>query len=208
MTVPLRAMLFAGLGVTLSTACVDLNKNDVQPSTWEATLMPAPAFPGLAGQAAAVVSAAGTDLGVGLSGATPGAQHTWALRLGTCALAGQQIGEDTDYPRPAVRESGRRGDPGHPVGSRRIIRGGSPPQHRRYDAACLREPRAAVIATEDSCAQRSRPAHGDPRARGVLPSRSLHRDTGFRRRPPCRGCAARPAYPGTSLLGTRPLRSP
>lgn len=107
MTVPLRAMLFAGLGVTLSTACVDLNKNDVQPSTWEATLMPAPAFPGLAGQAAAVVSAAGTDLGVGLSGATPGAQHTWALRLGTCALPGQQIGEDTDYPRLAVSDSGK-----------------------------------------------------------------------------------------------------
>ena len=44
MTVPLRAMLFAGLGVTLSTACVDLNKNDVQPSTWEATLMPRQPF--------------------------------------------------------------------------------------------------------------------------------------------------------------------
>lgn len=93
-------------GAALPIACVDLSKNDIAPTTWQATLVPAPGYPGFAGQAAAVVSSAGTDAGIGVSGATPGATHIWALYLGDCGAPGQQIGQNGDYPVLVVSDSG------------------------------------------------------------------------------------------------------
>lgn len=87
--------------------CVDLSGNDLQPTTWTASLVPTTAHPGVAGQAAAVVSASGTDLGIGLSGAVPGAGHIWALQSGSCSVLGQQIGENADYPVLTVSDSGK-----------------------------------------------------------------------------------------------------
>ena len=45
-------------------------------------------------------------MGIAISGAQPGAQHAWGLRIGTCAVPGQQIGLDAAYPVLAVDSVG------------------------------------------------------------------------------------------------------
>jgi hypothetical protein len=103
-----RLLLLLGAPASaLTGACVDLNTNNVQPTTWSGTLVPGSLYPGLTGQVAAVVNATETDVGIGLDGATPGAQHVWALRFGSCSTPGQQMGEDLDYPVLAVSDSGK-----------------------------------------------------------------------------------------------------
>jgi hypothetical protein len=87
-------------------ACANLGVTATQPSVWDATLVPALAYPDLSGQGAAVSQADGTSVGVTIQGASPGAQHTWALRLGTCAAPGLQIGLDSGYPVLAVDAGG------------------------------------------------------------------------------------------------------
>lgn len=79
-------------------ACTNLSVNDSAATLWDTQLMPAPAYPDVSGQAAAVSRSDGTNLGIGLQGAEPGAQHLWHLRLGTCVVPGQRIGPDSDYP--------------------------------------------------------------------------------------------------------------
>ena len=106
MTLCSQVWLLRLAGAALPMACVDLSKNDIAPTTWQATLVPAPGYPGVAGHAAAVVSTAGTDAGVGVSGAAPGATHIWALYLGDCGAPGQRIGENGDYPGLVVSDSG------------------------------------------------------------------------------------------------------
>jgi hypothetical protein len=93
------------LGGAAPAACVDLSGNGLAPTIWETQLIPATSHPGLAGQAAAVSDRSGTDLGIGISGAVVGAQHLWSLRLGGCALPGQQVGADSDYPVLVVSDS-------------------------------------------------------------------------------------------------------
>jgi hypothetical protein len=97
-------MLIVALTAAPAVACVDLSGNDAAPTTWETILTPAPAYPGLGGQAAAVSRHSGTDLGIGLSGATGGDQHPWGVRQGSCAQPGQPLGGS--YPILVVSDSG------------------------------------------------------------------------------------------------------
>lgn len=89
-----------------AAACVDLNVTPQAPTLWDAQLTPALGYPDLAGQGAAVSQADGTNVGLAISGALPGAQHAWGLRLGTCAVPSQQIGLDAAYPVLVVDSAG------------------------------------------------------------------------------------------------------
>jgi hypothetical protein len=73
---------------------------------WETQLAPDVAYPDVSGQAAAVSDASGTTVGVGIDGASPGAQLGWGLALGSCGTPGQQVGADALYPVLAVSDSG------------------------------------------------------------------------------------------------------
>lgn len=106
MTAPLLRrglLLLTALG---AAACVDLGVNSSQPSVWDAQLVPATAYPGLTGQGAAVSEPGGTSVGIEIHGAAPGAQHVWALMLGTCSVPGEQLGLATEYPVLSVDASG------------------------------------------------------------------------------------------------------
>jgi hypothetical protein len=96
-------LLLAALGVA---ACVDLGVNDRVVTLWETQLTPDVTYPGVSGQAAAVSDVGGTAVGIGMEGATPGAQHAWGVALGSCATPAQQFGPDSDYPVLAVSDSG------------------------------------------------------------------------------------------------------
>lgn len=96
-------MLLAAVG---TAGCVDLSANDHAVTLWEAQLAPEVTYPDLSGQAAAVSGADGTEVGIAIAGATPGAQHVWGLRLGTCVAPGQQIGSDAAYPELIVSAAG------------------------------------------------------------------------------------------------------
>lgn len=87
-------------------ACVPLGEDEGALTIWETQLTPEAAFPGVAGQAAAVSDRDGTALGIAIDGATPGAQHVWGIRLGTCAAPGLQIGPDGDYPVLVIDDAG------------------------------------------------------------------------------------------------------
>lgn len=87
-------------------ACVDLAASDAAPTLWETALSPEIGYPDLTGQAAAVSRAQGTTIGIAIHGAEPGAQHTWKMRIGSCATPGQGIGLDTDYPALVVDGAG------------------------------------------------------------------------------------------------------
>jgi hypothetical protein len=99
----------AGLLVlcVIGAACVDLNSGEPTVTLWETQLEAEPDFPGVAGQAAAVSSANGTEAGAAIRGAEPDATHPWSVRLGSCAGPGDQIGADDDYPELEVSEAGR-----------------------------------------------------------------------------------------------------
>jgi hypothetical protein len=73
---------------------------------WETQLRAELDYPGVTGQAAAVSGPGGTEAGVDLRGAEPGAAHAWGVRVGSCASPGQQIGPDSDYPVLEVGETG------------------------------------------------------------------------------------------------------
>jgi hypothetical protein len=73
---------------------------------WETELSPELGYPGFTGQAAVVSTQDGSSVGIGISGAEPGAHHTWRVRLGSCATPGQQIGLDADYPELVVDNAG------------------------------------------------------------------------------------------------------
>jgi len=73
---------------------------------WETQLRPDVGYPDISGQAAAVSDVGGTSVGIGIDGATPGAQHAWGVGLGSCVAPGQQIGTDALYPVLAVSDSG------------------------------------------------------------------------------------------------------
>jgi hypothetical protein len=94
------------LAVLGATACVDLGGNNPTVTIWETQLAPGVAYPDVSGQAAAVSDPGGTSVGIGIHGATPGAEHTWGLRLGRCVAPGEQIGADALYPTLAVSDSG------------------------------------------------------------------------------------------------------
>jgi hypothetical protein len=102
---PRLAILAALAGVPAAAACVNISPSE-STTIWETTLIPATAAPALAGQAAALSNRSGTVLGIGLRGATAGARHSWSLRLGGCAIPGQRIGADGDYPVLVASDSG------------------------------------------------------------------------------------------------------
>jgi hypothetical protein len=64
------------------------------------------AYPDIAGQAAAVSDRHGTSVGIAIEGAAPSAHHPWGVRLGSCAVPGQQIGPDAAYPELQVSAAG------------------------------------------------------------------------------------------------------
>lgn len=104
-----RPLIRTGIAILAgawAAACVDLNVTQQAPILWDAQLTPAVGYPDLAGQGAAVSQADGTNVGIAISGAQPGAQHAWGLRIGTCAVPGQQIGLDAAYPVLAVDSAG------------------------------------------------------------------------------------------------------
>lgn len=95
-----------------TTACAGLDREQ-EVTLWETQLIAEPAHPELTGQAAAVSGPTGTDLGIGIVGAEPGAVHRWRARLGTCTAPGEQIGPSSDYPALEVDASGTAGAETH-----------------------------------------------------------------------------------------------
>jgi hypothetical protein len=91
----------------LAAACVELTPNDTPVTTWEADLVPHVSHPDLIGQVAAAVQLGGTDVGIGIEGAAPGASHLWGVRSGSCGAPGTLIGTSLDYPILVVSDSGR-----------------------------------------------------------------------------------------------------
>lgn len=87
-------------------ACVPLGDPNAAVTTWETTLAATFGYPGVTGQAAAVSRPNGTQLGVGMDGAPPGATLAWGLGLGTCDAPGAQVGPDSDYPELSVDLTG------------------------------------------------------------------------------------------------------
>ncbi len=94
------------LCAALAAACLNLNGPEQQVIIWEALLAPSLAHPDLMGQAALAAQLNGTDAGIGIRGATPGAVHTWRVRIGTCAAPGDGIGPQSDYPELVVTQLG------------------------------------------------------------------------------------------------------
>lgn len=105
----MRSALRPAVLVLLLTGCVDLSSSPgTQVVTWQGTLVPDLSHPDLAGQvAAAAQGATGTDVGIGITGATPGAVHAWGVWSGSCAAPGTPIGISDDYPLLAVDDSGK-----------------------------------------------------------------------------------------------------
>jgi hypothetical protein len=104
----MKAGLRPALLLLLLAACVDVNTPGTQVVTWQGTLVPVLSHPDLAGQvAAAAQGASGTDVGIGISGAGPGAVHAWGVGSGTCAAPGALLGASTDYPLLAADDSGK-----------------------------------------------------------------------------------------------------
>jgi hypothetical protein len=91
----------------LAAGCVELTPNDTPVTTWEADLVPDVTHPDLVGQVAAAVQLGGTDVGIGIEGATPGASHLWGVRSGSCGTPGALLGTSQDYPVLAVSDSGK-----------------------------------------------------------------------------------------------------
>ena len=99
----------AGLACAAALAIVpacSINDSNTETIAWEAQLVPAVTHPNLSGQAAVVTQLAGTDAGIGMMGARPGAVHRWRIRHGSCAASGDGIGPETDYPELVVDEVG------------------------------------------------------------------------------------------------------
>lgn len=90
----------------LFAACVDLGTVDTQVHIWKAVLTPITPRPGFRGNVGAVTQAGGTDVGIGLSGAVPGAEHVWGVWYGSCAAPGTLIGTPQAYPVLVVADSG------------------------------------------------------------------------------------------------------
>lgn len=104
----MRAALGSTVLLLLTAGCLDLNTAGTQAITWEAQLVSTVANPDLTGQvAAAAQGGGGTDVGIGISGAVPGAVHLWGVWSGTCALPGDLMGASADYPTLAVSDSGK-----------------------------------------------------------------------------------------------------
>jgi hypothetical protein len=89
-----------------AAGCVNLDVGTAPPVTWATILAPTLAYPNVSGQGAVVSQANGTSIGIQINGATAGAHHAWGLRLGTCAVPGQQMGDAADYPSLDVSTSG------------------------------------------------------------------------------------------------------
>lgn len=104
MKTALRLAIFS----LLAAGCVDLNTPGTKVLTWQGTLVGSLSHPDLTGQvAAAAQGAGGTDVGIGIAGALPGAVHVWGVGSGSCAAPGTLIGTSTDYPLLAVTDSGK-----------------------------------------------------------------------------------------------------
>ena len=102
---PLALLGLPALVLGAAAACV--GNTDVPSVTiWETQLHAELTHPDVGGQAAAVSEASGTSVGILVTGAEPGAAHTWALRQGTCAVPGTQIGPNSDYPELVVDVGG------------------------------------------------------------------------------------------------------
>lgn len=113
--------LALALCALLAAACVDLNSSNSQVVTWEAHLVPELTHPDLTGQvAAAAQGAGGTDLGIGIEGAAPGAAHLWGVWSGTCGAPGGLLGSSEDYPALAVNDSGTASTETH-IGPRLLV---------------------------------------------------------------------------------------
>lgn len=104
MTARRRALLF--LAAAATAACVNLGDDEPSVTLWEAQLVAELGFPGLTGQAAAVSRPDGTQVGIGIDGAEPGAEHVWGLLTGSCGQPGPQVGPESDYPVLTVGASG------------------------------------------------------------------------------------------------------
>jgi len=95
------------LCLTVVGAAACLNNTDTPSVTiWETQLNAELAYPDVGGQAAAVSEPSGTSLGILVTGSEPGAAHAWALRTGTCAAPGTQIGPSGDYPELSIGDTG------------------------------------------------------------------------------------------------------
>lgn len=99
--IPLAAGLLASV-----VGCPSLNGPPQQNIIWETQLVPVSSEPGLGGQAAMVAQLGGTDVGIGITGAQPGATHTWQVHAGTCAAPGGGVGPPGDYPDLLVDATG------------------------------------------------------------------------------------------------------
>jgi len=93
------------LSAFVAAACVGISDTG-PPSVWETQLKPEFGYPDLTGQVAVVSQINGSQVGIGVSGATSGTTLTWAIRQGTCEAPGLQLGPDTDYPELEIDLSG------------------------------------------------------------------------------------------------------
>jgi hypothetical protein len=98
-------MLLALAGAA-AAGCVGLGDDELTVTIWETQLQAEVDYPGLSGQAAAVSGSDGTAVGIAIEGATPGAEHAWGLRFGSCATPSQPVGPASDYPRLVVSTAG------------------------------------------------------------------------------------------------------
>ena len=99
------AALGAGLLLILA-ACPSLNGPATGVTLWQATLRPDSGHPGLSGQAALAAQVGGTDAGIGIAGAAPGAMLTWQVRVGDCAAPGPGVSALSAFPELTVGSDG------------------------------------------------------------------------------------------------------
>jgi hypothetical protein len=107
----IASLVLAGCGGQSSNTNTDAEPVGFMGARWSATLAPA------AGSPAPQVSGTGTVMGnadstqtrveVGLSGATPGAEHPWHLHRGTCGSDQGIVGEAASYKQLTVGINGR-----------------------------------------------------------------------------------------------------
>lgn len=106
---PVTAWRAVALGSTLLialAACPTLNGPPTSVTVWQAQLQADSAHRGLSGQAALAAQLGGTDAGIGISGAQPGAVLTWQVRVGDCVAAGPSVASASAFPELTVGTDG------------------------------------------------------------------------------------------------------
>lgn len=99
------AALAAGLLLVLA-ACPSLSGPTTGVTLWQATLRADSGHAGLSGQAALAAQVGGTDAGIGIAGATPGATLTWQVRVGDCVAPGPGVAALAAFPVLTVGSGG------------------------------------------------------------------------------------------------------